>query len=385
MTDTSFGIKRPEWIHALKQVIPTTGNVTGMQRFFQDCACFDREHVWTFNGEQALRLPLNSPIQGGVEAKVLLQVLSSYPSDDVFLFLENDGGTMLALNAAARAQGMKSKTVIPCIDEKEIAFTMPNVLYEDTKPLEVDANLVTGLRRVLVSVSKGESEDVQSSVTLTMKGPTPVLYSTDNTAMSRFYLAPKDSTKALCELGPLMLPRRFVERIIQMFDSTEKPEGDKDTRFFPMEVIIKHDKPVSAMVDFNGAVLFSLLPLDVEPIIYEKVFDAVLPDTAPQSQPIPDGFEKILDRAMVLQQTNHDKKVRLVGDGTTLKVTFSGPSGAMEDMVSLEHGIDPPIDISAYTAPLKRACGINHQVSLLKTCFGFFDGPFSHLVSYYAM
>ena len=383
MNEQEHVVDRQEWLDAA--LIVGSGIVSNLigagadqfSRPILDSYCFDGEYMWSFNGEQAVRIALKSPIKGAIQARVLMKVLSSYSGDKLVLTMLDDGAT---LQVGSEGSAPRSRTTLPCLPDKEILFRMPEPTATEMTS-RLDKDLVNGFTKVAVSLSKFAKDANQTGVTLSQSEGIPVLYSTDNDSMSRYMLPEHGDLMAVQREKPLVFPKKFVEQLEDTYKSAISGVEDIPD-FYVMRFIMQKKSPSAIVVDFGAFQLYTLLLVHDAKYDFEKLFSHHLPTRVAFTYPVPERIDSVLGRALVLQHHAIDKIVSIKTEEEEMVISCQGPDGQMEDHLDLGMTVPKPLDVRVDTQTFQRACGLGYNFAFLPNCFGLFDGEFTHLVAY---
>ena len=370
-------VDRQLWIDALQlcgQGVLTNLQGAGADRFSRpilESFCFDQNYVWAFNGAQAVRVPLASPLNGAVQARVLLKVFSSYGGETVLLAPTPEGNSL-----GVRSTVGKASTNVPCLPDSEIAFHMPE---EDSlsNSIPIDEHFITALKKVSVSIGREFVHPSLVGANLIINDKTSALYSTDNKSMSRYMLPDSYQSDFVRDAGVIIFPKVFVDLLIGMWDSAYTGEHVPQMQF-----VVRDGKPTSVVVDVEGVEAYSSLLMTDSPYMFGDIFSKHLPSRVPFTYPIPEALPGVLERALVLQYHAANKSINIRTEDRSMIVNCVGPDGSLDDTLDLTAVVPNSIDVKVDTQIFKRACSLGHNMAFLPGCFGLFDGPFTHIVSY---
>jgi len=294
---------------------------------------------------------------------LLIKTLNSFNAADVAC---NHGEHEMLL------QSGRSKVTLPCLPADE--FKLPNVKGERLATIEMDDDMLEGIRMCLNAVGTDPTHPAQMGVTIAAVNGKAVFYSTDNTTISRYR---SKSALKLPGDSPIILPTRFCQQLLAM--SKAYPDDNIDLQVLPGALRVKFAEKASLM----HKQLVELEPMEFEGVI-GKYFDIASVTSQGGYSSIPNAFDAAFNRAMMVQSDTPDKKTEVtVGKDCILIISTSKMANA-DDEIPWEGDFKLPkafnVDPSHVVRGLKicEAVAFHRQAMLM----GSKDGKFLHLISH---
>jgi hypothetical protein len=303
-----------------------------------------------------------------IPGELLIRALGSFSADQIML-QPGDKENSVVLSSG------RSKVKLPTLPNGSFPFKWPSISEADEVAL--DAAILKGIERCLISVGNDPTHPAQMGVTLDVseKGHA-VLFSTDNATISRYQT--KTKIKLPADV-PVIMPRFFCEQLVSL------------AKAFPEEPLQLFLHDGALRVDFGDAArLFTKLPVNPEPLDFPRMIAKHCPtkDLSDLVKPIPDSFDASLGRALLVLGTEVDKATRITIVDGLLKMHSTSKMGDSDDSMKYEgewsgdndnFHVDPGL-----LARASKVCGFigfTERVTVLSDK----EAQFMHLVAHCAV
>lgn len=293
----------------------------------------------------------------------LIKALNGFTTSEIALTENDKEGSVLLTSG-------RSKMKLHSLPVKDFPFEWPE---GDSAVVELDADVLRGIERCLISVGADPTHPAQMGVTMEAdeKGRA-VLFSTDNFTISRF------QTKTEVDLPgdtPIILPTFFCEQVVLLSKALGKT--DVDLCIFPGAIMA---------VIGNVAQVFTKMVDDLEPLNFGSMLSRYFKIEKVKNQlvPLPDGFDAALGRALLVLSNSSDKVTKVEVDDDSLKMSTSSDIGDAND--SLKFDGEEFSDDPFYVDPslVSRAAKVCDSVALLDKVLlmGSTDATFLHMIAH---
>lgn len=327
---------------------------------------FDGDYATAFNDISAITVKAPIDVAVCFPGELLIKALGSFGAESI-AFQESVKDKAVVLSSG------RSKLKIPTLPIESFPYSPPDT--KKANEIELDASILKGIERCLMSVGNDPTHPAQMGVTLDAddKG-NAILYSTDNFTISRY------QAKSKIELpgdSPVILPTFFCQQLVAL------------SKAFPEEEVVLMMVPGALLVEFGKmAKLFSKTLLDLEPLDFPRIFDKHCKVAGLKGRlfKIPDNWDSAFNRAMLILSGEVDKVTKLTVNDDSIKLHSSSTMGDSDDAMTHdgEHldapaepfYIDPSLVLRA-----SKACGLmafNESALALADA----EAQFIHLIAY---
>ena len=299
---------------------------------------FDGKYATTYNDVAGIAVRCEIEVNRCLPGETLIKALASFGAESIMIQQSSDAAVVLSSG--------RSKLKLPTMAPADFPFALPT---EEAPEIDIDAAMLKGIERCLLSVGNDPTHPAQMGVTLDVDGNGhAVLYSTDNYTVSRY------QTKSKIDLPadtPVIMPTFFCEQLVSL------------SRAFPDKEIVMVMMAGALLVEIgNSARVFTktisdLLPLDF-PRIIEKHFK--LAGLKDQLSMIPDSFDASLGRALLVLSGEVDKSTKITLSNESLRMSSTSSMGDSDDSMTFDGDgkaepffIDPSLILRA-----SKVCGL---------------------------
>jgi DNA polymerase III sliding clamp (beta) subunit (PCNA family) len=327
---------------------------------------FDNGMATAYNDISAISVKAHIDVEVCLPGELLIKTLGSFSADSISI-------QESAKDKAVVLSSGRSKLKLPTLPVDAFPFTLPDLKKADEIPL--DASILKGIDRCLLSVGNDPTHPAQMGVTLDAdsKG-NAVLFSTDNFTISRY------QTKTEVSLpgdSPVILPTFFCQQLVAM------------SKAFPEEEVILFLVPGALVVEFGrSAKLFNKTLVDLEPLDFPRIFDkhCQVVGLKDRLAVIPDSWDASFSRALLVLSGEADKVAKVVVTDGTVKLNASSSMGESDESMSYDgEFLDAPQEPfyldPGLVARASKACGMlafnTKALALADT-----EGQFVHLIAY---
>ena len=324
---------------------------------------FDGEYATTFNDVSSISVRAAIEVRRCVPGDLLIRALGSFGGESI-AFQEGKDSTIVLSSG-------RSKIKLPTLGLAAFPFKFD--VNAGLSEFDLDASIMKGIERCLLSVGNDPTHPAQMGVTLDVDGKgNAVLFSTDNFTISRY------QTKTKIKLPgdtPVILPTFFCEQAVGLAKTfkDEKP------------LLVLQDSGL--LIEFGkSASLFTKTLVDLEPLDFPRIVEkhCKLSGLKDQLEPIPDGFDGALGRAMLVLSGEVDKVTKITMSDAGMKLNSSSAMGDSDDSMPFD-GQDAPEE-PFYIDPglLARAAKVCASMALLPKVVVLTDSDaqFVHLVAH---
>lgn len=318
---------------------------------------FNGEWATAFNDKMAIAVRCDSPVQRLIPGQLLVDALQSFGGNEVLFQQDTDDAFVL--------RSGRSRVKLPTLPLKDFPFDWPAAAASDW--IDMNDEMVTAIKRCLISVNKDASQPAQVGVTMDMDEERhAVFFSTDNGSISRC------ECKSRIELpgdAPIIMPLPFCEQFIALMEAY----GEK---YPPCMAVGDGWLEVQFAADAGAhgaeARLFTTMPVDLDPMDFPKIMRKHCGDVSTLHKRltlIPDAFDPALARALLVLGNEVRKKVTCAVEDRVMQMHASSDMGDSDDELKLDiNDVGPvPMDGGLVMRALKHAkrIGINDTVTIL--------------------
>ncbi len=298
-------MKRTDLLDALKLAAPALGDdgaaLPALSHF-----CFEDEQFYAFNDVVAVIVGYPTGLQFGLHGATLLGVLVASRADDIEFKVK---GAVVTITGAGRIE-------LPVLNAEDFVFALP-----DEEPI-MSAVLGTDIRNAiemcLISVAEDSLRPEFNGVTLRIGKGGTVLFSTDNSTLTR--AEPKGAKVPPRKESALVLPKVAADLILKLL---------------PADGAVKmHIGEKLAIVEFGGKPEVTLIT-KLLGTPSTKLDDVFKKHAGGEACALPEGLAAEIAKARVL--TSHDslKECTLVAEKGTLTVSVDATLGKMKSVLKL--------------------------------------------------
>lgn len=328
---------------------------------------FDDKYATAYNDISAISVLIETGVTACIPGDVLIRALNSFSSENL-MFQLTDSEAIISSG--------RSKLKLPILPVDDFPLKWP----DEKKAVEIalDANIIKGIERCLVSVGSDPTHPAQMGVTLDVddKGRA-VLFSTDNATISRYQTPTK---LKLPGDAPVILPTFFCQQLLAL--AKAYPEEDLDLMCSPGAVVANFGK---------YATLLTKTPVDVEPLDFHKIIRKHVPKLDELGEivsPLPDSWDAAFSRALLVVSGDDDKSTKITITSSSFKMLTTSAMGESSD--SLEFDAEEFPDSPFYVDPSLVARGSKFctnayfgSAAMVMTDEGHKDGKgFLHLIAH---
>jgi len=325
---------------------------------------FTGKVVMAYNSNEglAISVPLQTDFTGALP-QTLLALLKSSAAKEVDLLAD---GEAMVVKAAS------SKIKLSMLPAEDFAFKMPAMPKDVKLPCD-PGRFLAAIETCLFSVGNDTSKADHMGVTIIndTEAQELLFYSTDHETMCHTTVKYNADKKGKTDLAfeRVILRKSFCNQLVRLCKGVEDE----------LALFICDDY---AQVSFEGTRIFGAnVELDHNPLNFEDLFDQLAP--APmlkKSVPIPDKFEKILERACVITDAAIEKSRTeiKINDG---KASFRSKSerGEISDVSQLpDH---PSITVFADPRRMRDGFGKFDKIIFTKLAVVMTRGSYHYLVA----
>ena len=328
---------------------------------------FDGEFASAYNDVSAIMVRASVDVEACLPGELLIRALNSFGAETIN-FQESSGEKSVVLSSG------RSKLKLPVLPLDAFPFKLPDA--DDADEVTLDASILKGIERCLLSVGNDPTHPAQMGVTLeaSKEAPEAVLFSTDNFTISRY------QTKTKIKLPgdtPIILPTFFCQQLVTL------------AKAFPDEEAVLVLAEGALLVEFGkSAKLFNKTLVDLEPLDFPRIFDKHCKVSSLKKRlfVIPDTWDAAFSRAMLILGGETDKATKITVGSESLKLYSTSAVGDSDDSMSFDGDaagapsepfyIDPSLVIRA-----SKVCGLmafNDKALALADA----EAQFTHLIAY---
>lgn len=213
----------------------------------------------------------------------------------------------------------RSKLKLNTLGHADFPFTWPS--YKNTDVVPFNDEMLRGLRLCLISVGTNPNHPAQMGVTLDQEDGIAVFYSTDVFTISRFETSTKVSLPAD---EPVIMPTFFCEQVLAL------------AKAFPDDELTMHllDGALLFVVGDEKAMLHTRQLVDTQPLAFPDVIKRHLgsvDDLEKKAADIPDGWEDVLQRSLLVLSSALDKVITVTPQDGELLLESRSDYGHQDD------------------------------------------------------
>jgi len=295
--------------------------------------------------------------------ELLIKTLNSFNASDVAL---QEGEHEFLLSSG------RSKIKIPVLDAEE--FKLPSTGSKNFDTIELDDEILDGIKLCLNAVGTDPTHAAQMGVTLGDIDGKAVLYSTDNVTISRF------KTKCPIKLpgdSPIILPTRFCNQLLVM--GKAYPDSEIKLQVFAGALRAKFGESASLM----HKTLVDTEALDFETHI-ENYFEPSNITKLGGYSAIPNALDAAFNRALLVQGDEPDKRTEVEVTKEEIVLTSKSKMAHADDEIEWDGkmGLRKPFNVNP--TEVLRGIKISTHIAFFQNVMvtGSKDGNFLHLITH---
>jgi DNA polymerase III sliding clamp (beta) subunit (PCNA family) len=288
---------------------------------------FDGKQATSYNDVSAVSVRADLGLEGCVPGELLFKAVSSFASDTISFQQSNVGtGAEAGLTGGPSLLVVsgRSKIRLPMLPNGGFPFQWPAL--KNAQEIPLDASILRGIERCLISVGNDPTHPAQMGVTLDFDPNTrnAVLYSTDNATISVY------RTKSEIHLpgdAPVILPTFFCQQLIGL--AKEFPDAEVDLFLLDGAVIAQFGA---------AAKLFTKTMVDLEPLDFPSIVKkhSDLDKVKKLLAPIPDSWDSSFARALLVLSGEVDKATKITLADGVIRLSSTSPMGEADDSISFD-------------------------------------------------
>ncbi len=295
----------------------------------------------TYNDVAGIAVRCDIEVERCLPGETLIRALASFGAENLMVQEGKDSSVVLVSG--------RSKLKLPTMELKDFPFELPD---EDAAEIVIDANIMKGIERCLLSVGNDPTHPATMGVTLDIDdNGHAVLYSTDNTTVSRYQTKTKIKLPAD---APVIMPTFFCEQLVAL----TRAFADKEVEMQLLD---------GALLVFWGtsAKLFTKTVNDLVPLDFPRLMSKYckMESLKKQLSIIPDSFDAALGRALLVLSGEVDKSTKITVTDGFLKLSSTSSMGDSDDSMKFETNADDSIGDSFFVDPslilrASKVCGL---------------------------
>lgn len=348
-------MKRAELVSTLSSVYPALSTMDCVPAF--SCFCFSEGVVTAYNDVVAMQATLDLDLELGARGPVLLNFLRNSVAKEVTI--EEFGDTL-------KVKAGRAVLKLPTIPTSDFIYERPK--EEPLAELESPEGLVECFEKCSVSIGMDPAKPHLMGVTMRFVSGGIILFSTNNRTASRAVCAVElhedlIGTSVVC-------PPSFC----QLFTSIAAEDY--------MDVIRVHEDWIEVEFE-SGLILFSrTIEVGKKAKVgdYNVVFEPALQVESNDMVSIPKGFERCLDRAMVVLAPSKKETSKFTMDDNRLRFHTDTEFGDIRDSVKIAEKHE---DISRFFVPeeVKKVLPYICAMQITKTMMILVGVDFTHIIA----
>lgn len=345
-------------INLVKPALATTAYIPALTHIR-----FDGKSATTFNDVTGIKVrAVIEELEDVVPGELLLKALNSFSAETVSI-KEVDEGTMLISSG-------RSKLKVPVLPLP--SFPTPFAKEIKGEVIELDAAILKGIDRCLMSVGNDPTHPAQMGVTIdTDTEGKAILYSTDNFSISRYSTSSKVK---LVSDTPVILPTFFCQQMLSLAKAF--PEEEIDLIVGPDCLVARFGK---------AAELFTKVLSDLEPLDFARIIDRSIKVASLKkaAASLPPQWDSAFSRALLVLDGEVDKVTEVTATDDRITLTTSSPLGSADDALSIE-GMDLKAPVMVDPALIVRGSKNCSKVLITDkvTALCDDDAQFIHLIAH---
>jgi DNA polymerase III sliding clamp (beta) subunit (PCNA family) len=300
--------------------------------------------------------------------ETLSKSLNSFNAEKVMLQAGADASLVIVSG--------RSKIKIPILPAKDFPLAIPEA-KQKVPVLNITEDILAGIQRCLLSVGNDPTHPATMGVTLDAEAGKAVLFSTDNTTISRY------ATKSKVELpgdAPVILPAFFCEQLVSLSKAFPKVEVEVELHAGALVAYFFDEGDAEVAVLFQKT-LVDLEPLDFPAIMSKHIKSKKVSDLI---DPIPDAFDAAFTRALLILSNEVDKATKITCTSEAIKLLSTSSVGEASDSITFDAGDSPSEPFHIDPTLVTRACKVCTHLGFFNRVLvmGNKDASFLHLIAH---
>lgn len=345
-------------------------------------------HIWAtgavllaYNDVQAIEVLHVTPFSCAIPGDLLAKILSGV-RDEERLTAEHTHNALVLRHGHSKAE-------LATLPPTDFLFSLGDwheTVAEDLAgqqdavqfSLPLNAPVVEGLQKCLLSIGGNPMFPSQMGVTIVLGPEGTTFYSTNNASLAQFVIpSPKPSKRRSQPLGRAILPSLYCQQLVDLAGKLSLDQ--EDDAGGTLAVGSKY-----ALARWPGGVrAFSKLLIDERPFDFPTMFAKHVPaGRGPAFVEIPEAWGRALDRAALIQAGELEKSVHVTYKHARATVdAASGPGHRIVEQVEFaepvgagEFHVDPIL--------LRRLSEGTTHLAFLPTCVALSGGSLLSLISH---
>lgn len=324
---------------------------------------FDGKSATSFNDVTSIKVRAEiEELEECVPGELLLKALNSFSAETITVKDVDDNHLVFSSG--------RSKLKIPVLPLT--SFPTPYKSISKGEIIELDAAILKGVERCLMSVGNDPTHPAQMGVTLdTDTEGKAILYSTDNFSISRFCT---NSKVKLAGDSPVILPTFFCQQMLSLAKAFPDDEID---------LLVGGDCLVARFG--KAAELFTKVLADLEPLDFARIVDrsVKVASLKKQAAPLPPQWDSAFSRALLVLGDEVDKVTEITASDDKITLSTTSPLGEADDTLGIE-GMDLKASVMVDPALIVRGSKSCSKVLITDkvTALCDDDAQFIHLIAH---
>lgn len=334
--------------------------------------CFAGGYASTYNDIAAIKVKLPSSdldLDLCLPGEMLIKTLNSFNAEKVLLQPGKDASLLVTSG--------RSKIKMPTLPAKDFPLSIPEATKAPT--LTITDDIMIGLQRCLISVGNDPTHPAQQGITLDQDGGKAVLFSTDNSTISRY------KTKSTVHLpgdAPVIMPTFFCEQLVALSKAFPKAEVEVELHAGALVAYFFDER------EDEVAVLFQKTLVDLEPLDFPAIMSkhVKLSGLADQLDEIPAAFDAAFQRALLILGGELDKATQITVTSESIKLLSTSSVGEATDSITFEGSDSPSDPFHIDPTHIARGCKVCTHVGFFNRVVVLADksATFVHLIAHCA-
>jgi hypothetical protein len=280
------------------------------------CVCFDGATVTAYDDVVAIQAPLEMDIKCGVRGSTLLGFLNVCKSSEVTLEKRKD---------CVYVKAGKADLKLPFVEPADFVFKVP---ADEAVVLPTTEDFINGVASMLESMGVDTSHPWRLGVSVEFSAEGATLFTNNNMHVGCRQFVPMDTVpKALRDRFYTLHPQ-FITLLVNM----AKKDWPKTIEFGSAWACARFE---------SGAVLYVRLIEQTDQKNHHAVFRAAKAEFAKyKGQPFPKGFERTLQRSLVVLEGLNDRVCQFTVSGGSLASEAKSMFGEAKDVSVLAGHVD---------------------------------------------
>lgn len=319
--------------------------------------------VTAYNDIAAIFVQFPHDLNCCLPGDLLLRTLTTLPAGGEVMLRPGKDGDALQITSG------RTNLKLPTLARLDFPLDWGRDLGRAEATLELDNEMLTGIKRCLLAVGSNPNFPEQMGVTLDSVGGKARLYSTDDNTISQYTTA---SPVSLPAGAPIFLPTFFCEQVVAIADAF--PDDALDLSLHPGAVVLT--------VAGDKARLMQKMDTAVQtPDFTTQVSKHTAGNATPHDIPV--GWEAALQRALLVLGASTTKVTRVSPTKEGLQLLTASQMGEADDSLTWagkppreDVWLDPAFVVRGSKFTSRMAFG-GRALQLVSS-----DGKFMHVIGY---